>query len=1019
MSNKQALAARLGGGHMTAGGGGGWGSWSNSAGIDSPGLAAITAAAELHGLGSIDDMPSDGSDHHRTTHGNSSGTGGYYHSNKIDVDRGPASSHSPKIHRHKNGLGQGDDRGNHQYHGGMGRGSGEGGIHGDGMTMSMAPTTNLFGMMGGGEYSPGGGEDGLLLDIDEEGFHQQIAHAGRQGFATSAFGAFSQMSPYSALHRRKRTSPGQEDENDHGEIGGTNNVRGQSVLGNSWESGMTAASGGVASRSSGNDSELDEGGDRDGGGGLGGGVAKGGTGQGARGRSVKFGKNQSGQQKELGLGPPLPSRGGTKRRSNSADSADYSGDSGVEAECRTSESMYLLMKAAGSISSSGDSSIDANRTSSSGTKGGKGGGRGRKARGSSIDDGDDGEGAVSSTLTDTKKSHHHRRGSGGESLSLSDKASVNVGSSSRRGSTGSSALSSSGPHGAGAPSWGGGSGGGDVLTPAAAVAIQSHSSKPIICNCKRSRCLKLYCDCFRFSKFCDMCNCMDCANMGTREDERLAAIAAITDRNPEAFKPILSTEGDPGGSESSSALHKSGCNCKKSQCLKKYCECFTALVPCSDRCKCLECKNTTDLYAHSMKTDGSARGDPSLLKPSSTAKQLSAASSSSSSGVGGSGGGANSKVRGGRGAAASHHLRSSGSEDDAGYARPYSYNVSAGANASVYSSLHAQQATATAGAGSYSGGGAIGLRSPALLAGSRSGTRANSLLSAHMNMSSSGGATASSSREQHHHRCEWIRVVSSFTHSLTSIHCCILSLTRSLTRTLTHHLTNTFSHIHTNTTLDGDNNMGGDDGDMDGSDPANALSETKRRSGSVGSGSESMATGTGTTGTEPGDSVGSRLIRNLSLMQGLDVQGQGLAAGGGGGLEKEYGGDDMNRHHGSTADSSSSSSSSHPYGNSKLSGSASSSSGGLHTPPRLRTSMSIGSIESSSGGNVMHQHQGGGSSSSSNTGAISVSSPIGLLAVLCEQRRDEELSRSTHTTSSSPRANILGTSIRYNNHTPS
>ena len=59
------------------------------------------------------------------------------------------------------------------------------------------------------------------------------------------------------------------------------------------------------------------------------------------------------------------------------------------------------------------------------------------------------------------------------------------------------------------------------------------------CNCKKSKCLKLYCDCFAQGRVCGPeCNCVGCCNLDDNE-ERQAAVDNIMERNPSAFKPKI------------------------------------------------------------------------------------------------------------------------------------------------------------------------------------------------------------------------------------------------------------------------------------------------------------------------------------------------------------------------------------------------------------------------------------------------------------------------------------------------
>lgn len=119
------------------------------------------------------------------------------------------------------------------------------------------------------------------------------------------------------------------------------------------------------------------------------------------------------------------------------------------------------------------------------------------------------------------------------------------------------------------------------------------------CSCKKSKCLKLYCECFHAGVFCsEPCSCQGCLNKPDNMEIVLSTREQIESRNPLAFAPKVIRTSEPGqelgeytNKTPASARHKRGCNCKKSSCLKKYCECYQGGVGCSISCRCEGCKN--------------------------------------------------------------------------------------------------------------------------------------------------------------------------------------------------------------------------------------------------------------------------------------------------------------------------------------------------------------------------------------------------------------------------------------------
>ena len=97
-------------------------------------------------------------------------------------------------------------------------------------------------------------------------------------------------------------------------------------------------------------------------------------------------------------------------------------------------------------------------------------------------------------------------------------------------------------------------GGDDVSLPNATPA---NGKKKVTCNCKKTKCLKLYCDCFAANELCGPeCKCCNCFNDEEHESDRAQSIQVILERNPAAFKPKFDKNAEVVAAVVSSVLYQ-------------------------------------------------------------------------------------------------------------------------------------------------------------------------------------------------------------------------------------------------------------------------------------------------------------------------------------------------------------------------------------------------------------------------------------------------------------------------------
>ena len=123
----------------------------------------------------------------------------------------------------------------------------------------------------------------------------------------------------------------------------------------------------------------------------------------------------------------------------------------------------------------------------------------------------------------------------------------------------------------------------------------------IHCTCKKTKCIKKYCECYSSGVFCKNCKCENCENCGNKP--------YLTDNNNNNNNNIIKKEEELNENKTIKQMSESEiicdindnyskkliiCTCSKSGCNKNYCECFKAKVKCNNKCRCIKCLNKPD-----------------------------------------------------------------------------------------------------------------------------------------------------------------------------------------------------------------------------------------------------------------------------------------------------------------------------------------------------------------------------------------------------------------------------------------
>lgn len=123
------------------------------------------------------------------------------------------------------------------------------------------------------------------------------------------------------------------------------------------------------------------------------------------------------------------------------------------------------------------------------------------------------------------------------------------------------------------------------------------------CTCTKTNCVKKYCACFANGRFCEGCECKNCLNTKisfTNSTGNTSLLNQNVNYSPKQMNNTNKNESMQPNHSVSQLI----CNCTKSNCSKKYCECFKQGKECGPLCRCVNCINKDGLREISQLSQG-------------------------------------------------------------------------------------------------------------------------------------------------------------------------------------------------------------------------------------------------------------------------------------------------------------------------------------------------------------------------------------------------------------------------------